>query len=313
MPGSKAYIWGGMSSSARALLEAEPVEPVASVPDSNQSSGSDVAEGPRTTGIGIVLVGFVIATWGAMCGIGGGLFAVPCLHYIYKLPLKQAVVTSLSLVAATTISATAAEAFRSDSRIEWWVVLCLVAGSMVGAQLGFRVAQKVEARALKLAFCLLLFFVGFRILGLVPQTFAAGGELDPGPQLVASDYLIATMIGLGGGFVAPLLGIGGGLVAVPALLFALPSLGHLGARACSMAMGTATSTRSMLLYYKAGQLDLRRSAGFATGAAIGAFVGVQIVHIPGVAEVAKKMLAATLLLVALRFAWDLRKKVVGKA
>ena len=29
-----------------------------------------------------------------MCGIGGGLFAVPLLHYVYRVPLKQAVIDS---------------------------------------------------------------------------------------------------------------------------------------------------------------------------------------------------------------------------
>jgi uncharacterized membrane protein YfcA len=266
---------------------------------------SGVGEIPRAHGLAIGLVGMAIAAWGAMCGIGGGLFAVPVLHYIYKLRLKDAIVTSLALVAATTISATASEAFRADSAINWAVVGCLVAGSLVGAQLGFRVSRKVKTRPLKVVFIVLLLIVGVRILGLVPESFASGGYPHVLPDLGPWDFATAAMIGLGGGFVAPLLGIGGGLVAVPALLVFLPSLGHLGARACSMAMAVVTSTRSMVLYYRAGELNIKRSASFAIGAAIGAFIGVQLVHIPGVAEVAKKMLAATLLIVAVRFAIDL--------
>jgi|GEM_PF-508660 len=265
----------------------------------------------RARGPGIGLVGFAIATWGAMCGIGGGLFAVPTLHYVYRFDLKQSVVTSLSLVAATTISATLTESLRADSRIDWALVACLVVGSLLGAQLGFRVAQRIETRLLKAIFSVLLLFVGIRILGWLPESLAASGPQDPAPELGTPEYVLGLVIGLGGGFVAPMLGIGGGLVAVPALLFAIPGLGHLGARACSMAMGTVTSTRSMLLYFRAGQLDLRRSATFAFGAAAGAFLGVQIVHVPGVAEVAKKMLAVTLLLVAARFAVDVLRG--GKA
>ncbi|MFT5286569.1 MAG: putative membrane protein YfcA [Planctomycetota bacterium] len=256
-------------------------------------------------GFGIALMGMVIATWGAMCGIGGGLFAVPLLHFVYKLKLKEAIVISLGLVAATTASATLSEAFRTDTAIHWGVVGCLVIGALVGTQIGFRVAKRIETRRLKQIFVVVLVFVGFRILGLGPETVASQLEAS---ELAPIDFLKAAAIGLGGGFVSPLLGIGGGLVAVPALLIFLPSLGHLGARACSMAMSVFTSTRSMVLYYQAGDLDLRRAMSFGIGAAIGAFIGVQLVHIPGVAEVAKTMLAGTLLVVAFRFALDLRHK-----
>jgi uncharacterized membrane protein YfcA len=147
-------------------------------------------------------------------------------------------------------------------------------------------------------------FVGSRLLGVVPaMAHAANGE-QLAVVISSLDVGVALLIGLGGGFVAPLLGIGGGLVAVPAIMFCLPQLGHPGARACSMAMGVVTSSRSMVLYYRAGALNLKRSWNFALGAGIGAVVGVQLVHIPGVPEAAEKMLAVTLLLVAARFGWD---------
>ncbi len=286
-----------------------PTEPAQDVspshPETLGEAPSGVGEELRAHGFAIGFVGLLIAAWGAMCGIGGGLFAVPILHYIYKLKLKDAIVTSLALVAATTTSATLSEAFRDDSRIDWRVVACLVGGSLLGAQLGFLISRRIETRMLKMVFIALLVIVGVRILGLVPESLAAGALPYTHPELGAVELVTAALIGLGGGFVAPLLGIGGGLVAVPALLVFLPSLGHLGARACSMAMGVVASSRSMFLYYRAGELNLRRSASFATGAAIGAFIGVQLVHIDGVAEIAKKMLAGTLLIVAVRFGIDL--------
>ncbi len=238
------------------------------------------------------------------------------MHYLYRLQLKEAVVASLALVGATTISATLAEVFRDDSAIEWRVVGALVVTCLIGTQLGFKAAKVVSARKLKLVFMLLLIFVGLRLLGLAPLVSHAANGVDVSSLITTTDVGIAALIGLAGGFVSPLLGIGGGLVAVPALMFCIPDLGHLGARACSMAMATVTSSRSMVLYYRAGSLDLRRSANFAMGAAVGAIVGVQLVHIPGVAEVAEKMLAATLLVVAARFAMDVfrsRKGTKGAA
>ncbi|MCB9916684.1 MAG: sulfite exporter TauE/SafE family protein [Planctomycetes bacterium] len=277
-------------------------------PDLDATAAAEERAERSPQGFGVAAMGFAISAWCGMCGIGGGLFAVPVLHFVYKLDLKRAIPVSLSLVAAGTISGTIAEALRADSALRWGIVAGLVVGSLFGAPLGFQVAKRIDSRKLKLVFAVLLAFVGSRILGFVPQAMAAGPDGVPVFEPSWSDYGLAAVIGLGGGFVAPLLGIGGGLIAVPALLFALPGIGHLGARACSLAMATVTSTRSLALYWRAGQLDLRGSASFALGAVVGAVAGVRLVHIPGVEDVAEKMLGVTLLLVCLRFVLDLRKR-----
>ena len=271
-----------------------------------ERSAATEAEGaPRTGLVAMALIGAAVSTWGAMCGIGGGLFAVPLLHYVYKLPLRDAIVASLVLVATTTISATGTELLHADNSLDWRIILALMVGSTVGTQLGFRVASRVSARKLKLVFSIVLTIVGLRLLGLSPEPEAAGTARYTIEGLTNRDLWLAGAVGLGGGFVAPLLGIGGGLVAVPALMLFVPVLGHLGARACSMAMATFTSTRSLFLYFRAGQLELSsRSLAFAGGAAAGAFLGVQLVHIPGASAYAEKMLAVTLLLVAVRFGVD---------
>lgn len=283
--------------------------PASEEPPATSPGGGAPPRG-RLRGVGAAAVAFAIAAWSGMCGIGGGLFAVPVLHIVYGLRLKQAIPISLSLVAAATISGTLTEALREDTAIRWGVVAGLVIGSLFGTPLGFRVAKHVDSRKLRMIFAVLLFFVGVRVLGVVPETLAAGSGEAPALELGWTGYGLAALIGFGGGFVSPLLGIGGGLVAVPALLLALPPLGHLGARACSLAMATVTSTRSLGLYWRAGQLELARSAYFALGGVLGAFVGVQLVHIPGVADIAEKMLGVTLLAVCVRFLLDLRRKPV---
>ena len=50
-------------------------------------------------------LGVVISLLAAVCGIGGGLFAVPILHYAYRLSLKASVATSLALVVVSTSTA----------------------------------------------------------------------------------------------------------------------------------------------------------------------------------------------------------------
>lgn len=263
---------------------------------------------PGLHGLGPVAISCLVAAWSGMCGIGGGLFAVPILHYGYGLRLKESIPISLALVAASTIAGTLAEVAHTENALDGGIILVLVAGCLVGAPLGFRIAKRINARKLKVVFAVLLVLVGIRILGIAPAVFAAGANGEPTALLGPLDYGLAVIIGFTGGLVAPLLGIGGGLVAVPALMLGVPALGHLGARACSLAMATVTSTRSLVLYWRAGQLDLRQAGSFAVGAALGATLGVNLVHLEAVAEIAQKMLGVTLLVVALRFVFDLRRK-----
>ncbi|MCA8980728.1 MAG: sulfite exporter TauE/SafE family protein [Planctomycetes bacterium] len=247
--------------------------------------------------------GLLISIWGAMCGIGGGLFTVPFLHFVLKFPMRRAVATSLGLVFAATSSATIAETFHSDSRIHWPLAGTLIVGSLIGAQLGFRVAKRIDTRRLKLLFAVALLFVGVRIL-----VFAGNGSAVADASFVIENKHLGAgfLIGIGGGFLAPIMGIGGGLVAVPALTFGIPSLGHLGARASSMAMATVTSARSFWMYLKTREAVLSEVVAIGGGAAIGSMLGVQLVHLEGMAGVARAMMGVTLLLVAGRFAWDLR-------
>lgn len=247
--------------------------------------------------------GLVISIWGAMCGIGGGLFTVPFLYFVLKFPMRRAVATSLGLVFAATSSATIAESLHADSRIHWPLAGALIVGSLIGAQLGFRVAKRINTRKLKLIFVFALLFVGVRIL-----VFAGNGSAGADASFVIENRHLAAgfLIGLGGGFLAPIMGIGGGLVAVPALTFGIPSLGHLGARASSMAMATVTSGRSFWMYLKTRDAVLGEVVAIGGGAAIGSMVGVQLVHLEGMAGVARAMMGITLLIVAGRFAWDLR-------
>jgi len=264
-------------------------------------------EGRRAQGLGVAAIGCLIGTWSSMCGIGGGLFAVPLLHYVYKVPLKRAVALSLALVFATTASSTIAELLRADSAIEWGIVAGLVIGTLFGTPLGFRVAQKIDTRRLKMIFIFVLLFVGLRILGALPDFLSGSVSVGTAEEVGWTEYLVAVAIGVGGGFVAPLLGIGGGLVAVPALHLAVPVIGHLGARACSLAMGTVASAKSNWLYWKKGQHDPRAALSLALGAVVGAWIGVQLVHLEALTDIAAKMLGGTLLFVSGRFAVDVWK------
>ena len=250
------------------------------------------------------LAGAVIAAVAATCGIGGGLFAVPILHYLFRVPLQVSVATALCLVWCVATAATVSEALHPAGALFPVVVVALVAGSLVGAQIGFAVAIRLKTRALKVVFCVALFAVGAKI---VAMSGGAAPPPDAGyrPDLVGGVTVVG--IGLLAGILVPLLGVGGGLIVVPGLLLLVPDVGFLGARAASLGTAVVSASRSLWLYHGRGLVDWRMGSWFGLGGALGAVVGVQLVHRRGAAEIGQVLLGVVLLFAAARFGWDVVK------
>lgn len=252
----------------------------------------------------LVALGVLIGGYSTVCGIGGGVFAVPLLHYVYRMPLRLAVANSLVLVAASTTSATILEFFHPHSSLNGFIAAVLIASSFVGTQLGYRATKRLDVRMLKLVFCVLLVVVATEVL-LNPMSTESSSASAMSFAPTSHEWVLIVLVGFASGFVAPMLGIGGGLIAVPGLSFGVPALGYLGARACSMAMSMFTSWQSVWLYSRDGSLTSTTSLWLALGALVGAAVGIQLVHIESVTSVAHALVAFALYFAAARFAWDL--------
>jgi uncharacterized membrane protein YfcA len=255
-------------------------------------------------GAALALFGFLIGTWSTLCGIGGGIFAVPLLHYVYGLPLRAAVANSLALVAASTTSASLVEVFRHDTALHLPVLAVMTGSSLAGTRAGYFVAARIGGRTLKGVFCVLLVGVGVRVF-FAAAPGGTGTSVPPDLAFSAMEYAEIAAVGAFAGFTAPLLGIGGGLVAVPGLVLGVPALGFASARACSTAMSSFNSWQSLWLYKRDRLLESRFAIPLAAGALVGGVVGDLLIHTPSVVALAQKLLAVTLLLTAVRFAWDL--------
>jgi uncharacterized membrane protein YfcA len=251
----------------------------------------------------LLLLGLGIGAWSTLCGIGGGVFAVPLLHYAYGYELRAAVANSLWLVAASTSAATVAEVARPDSVLDYRVLAVLVFASLAGTRAGFWISQRITTRALKSLFCALLVVVAWRVFA---TSAVARGAAVASPSLTPGAYGAIAAVGLLAGLVAPLLGIGGGLVAVPGLFLGAPAIGYATARACSTAMSVFNGWQSVWLYRNEKLAEARTAAWLAGGALAGGVAGDALIHVDGVVPFAQRLLGATLCLAAGRFAWDLR-------
>lgn len=246
-----------------------------------------------------------IAVFGAICGVGGGLFAVPLFHYVFKLELRRAVATSLCLVFATALGSSVAEALHAESALRLRLVAPLVVGALLGAQFGFFVSRRLSARVLKMVFAVVMSAAGLRL------ALAGGAVGGPGTgalEIGLAEVTATLCIGLVAGTIAPLLGIGGGLVVVPGVLLFVPDAGMLGARAASLAVAVFTALRSMQLYRREGAIDRVLAPWTIGGALVGAVIGVQLVHLEGVAAIGRVALGALLMFTGGRFAVDVARR-----
>ena len=246
-----------------------------------------------------MLLWLIAAIASTMCGIGGGLFAVPILHFLLGLPLKTATATSLVSVFAMTLAGTLAELMHPQPALNWPVVACLCLGGLVGARVGQFAAQRIAVRTLTWILAIVLSAAGIRLL-------LSGEPVSPVRISLSSldpvHALIVIALGFIGGFVAPILGVGGGLFVVPGLV--LQGLGYLSARACSTAMAAVNSAQLTWMNLRAGSVQRSVLLPFSAVAVLGAVIGISLVHRPGWAASARLMLGALLLFSGAKFGWS---------
>lgn len=125
--------------------------------------------GYRVRRLGAGMVGSVGAgVASAVLGIGGGLITVPVLHVVMGVPLRVATATS-NLVIGITAS-TSAWIYLIRGGIDPYAAGPTAVGVFVGASIGSRIAHRVDLRALRVLFTVVLLYTAYamarRALGL---------------------------------------------------------------------------------------------------------------------------------------------------
>jgi uncharacterized protein len=98
----------------------------------------------------------------ALFGIGGGIIKVPLMHLAMGVPLRVATATS-NLMVGITASASAFIYF-TKGEIDPYLAGPTAIGVFVGATIGSRVGHRVDLRALRICFVLVLGYTAFEML-----------------------------------------------------------------------------------------------------------------------------------------------------
>ena len=95
-------------------------------------------------------------------GVGGGIVMVPAMVYFLKLPIHQAVGTSLLVIIPTAIVGTLKH--HQHGNVIWPTAASLIPMAIVGGYLGAWLANQMSPEILKRAFGGFLVLVGVRLL-----------------------------------------------------------------------------------------------------------------------------------------------------
>ena len=128
---------------------------------------SAAAEDPLDTAAGVRLlvllpVGFAVGVLTGLVGVGGGFMIVPALVLLARIPMKQAVGTSLLVIAMNAFAAFAG--YLGRVLMDWPVMAMFAALAILGIVVGSWLVRFVPQQTLKRAFAVLLVVMGGWIL-----------------------------------------------------------------------------------------------------------------------------------------------------
>jgi len=110
----------------------------------------------------ILLEGSVVGLLTGLVGAGGGFLIIPALVILSKLPMKQAVGTSLLIIAAKSLFGFTGDLGKQI--IDWQLLLTVTALAIIGIFVGNALSKKVSSQSLKKAFGWFVLIMGIYII-----------------------------------------------------------------------------------------------------------------------------------------------------
>lgn len=111
----------------------------------------------------VVVEGLVVGTLTGLVGAGGGFLIIPALVLVAGLPMRQAVGTSLLIIAAKSLTGFVGD-LGASTMIDWPVLLGFSAITVTGIILGVLISKQVAEKRLRPAFGWLVLVMGTAII-----------------------------------------------------------------------------------------------------------------------------------------------------
>ena len=119
----------------------------------------------------ILVEGIIVGTLTGLVGAGGGFLIIPALVLLSKLPMKQAVGTSLLIIAAKSLIGFTGD--LSNYTMDWKLLMIVTTIAIAGIFLGNWLNKKVSSEKLKKSFGWFVLVMGIYII--IKELFFPGG------------------------------------------------------------------------------------------------------------------------------------------
>jgi hypothetical protein len=206
----------------------------------------------------LLFLGFTVGTVGGFIGVGGGYMVTPAL-IVFGFPGYMASGIDMTHIAAKGLVSTVRH--RQLGNIDWTMALSMVAGTMLGVELGVRLLVHFKKLGISGVVLLITSVVVMFALFLYTQTetrraHRKAEEMVKGGQKVAREIQtsslprlfqgipffpmvrcrtarvvvsmwVIVLVGVVTGFLAGFLGVGGGFIRVPALVYLVGASTHI--------------------------------------------------------------------------------------
>ena len=224
----------------------------------------------------LLTTGLLTGGLSALLGIGGGIFLVPLLTLLFKLPIRTAIGTSLVGIIATSagVAAFSSHEYRGDLSLALRLEVATTAGALAGSLLSGWVNEKF----LELLFAGVTFFTAAYMLIKARRNRTEQNQennsmfrRDYHPQHWLSGLSMAGLAGALSG----LLGVSGGFIKVPTM-YSIMDVPLGIATATSSIMVGITAAASVFIYYARGDIHPLVVIPVAVGDFLGASIGYQL-------------------------------------
>lgn len=112
----------------------------------------------------ILLEGAVVGVLTGLVGAGGGFLIIPALVMLSKLPMKQAVGTSLLIIAAKSLIGFTGDVSENADNMDWTLLTVVTSLAIVGIFVGNQLSKKIDGAALKKGFGWFVLVMGIYII-----------------------------------------------------------------------------------------------------------------------------------------------------
>ena len=120
-------------------------------------------EGPQVFNYPMILLeGAIVGILTGLVGAGGGFLIIPALVLFSKLPMKQAIGTSLLIIAAKSLVGFTGDLGKQT--MDWTLLLSVTALAIIGIFIGNALGKKVSAESLKKGFGWFVLIMGIYII-----------------------------------------------------------------------------------------------------------------------------------------------------